>query len=149
MLSDDGNFMVLPVPLLQVQCRATAYHFILGEYIIKICSVKSTITKFPLHAVYFTKHNGTNTTCNDTNKMKPSISSVSKRPPQCANMMRTATSLPIVTTKFVKSFSPSRALFTAKFDHAPHSAKRMRITHLGHLGHESGLMLTFTIQMPA
>ncbi len=54
MLYDDGTQMQLPASHEQLELRATAYLFLQGDDITKVRSVKSTLTKFPLHWVAFT-----------------------------------------------------------------------------------------------
>ncbi len=67
MLYDDGTRMQLPASQAQIELRATAFVFLRGESFTKVCSVKSTLTKFPLHSVIFTLHNGAVMSCNGSN----------------------------------------------------------------------------------
>ncbi len=131
MLYDDGTLMPLPASQEQLALRATEYLFIRGEYITKVRSVKSTLTKFPLHAVVFTLHNGAVIAYNGTNTDED------------AHMVcdQEASPLPVYDENGTVTghrgrqiagitFVDQGGVFTAKFGSAPWTPKRMRTTHL-------------------
>ncbi len=103
MLYDDRTQMSLAATTKQLELRATPYYFVRREYITKIHTINSPITKFPIHAVYFTKHNGAVIVCNGPKMMKTPILSVTKKAPLSRNMMKMATLQGIGTAKYGES----------------------------------------------